>query len=492
MAFDQMPRLSRTGSVPKVGLVHFGPGAFFRAFTAVYTHEAMAAAGGDWGITAVSLKSPRAREQLKPQGYVYTAIERAAKSETARLITSVADVLVAPEDPGAVISVLANPAIKVVTLTITEKGYGFDPVSGGLDRSHPDIVADLGGVHAPRSAMGFLLAGLAARKENDTPPFTVLSCDNLPSNGHVTRRILLEFAQAVQPELSSWIETKVSFPSTMVDRITPATQDEDIKALAKRKGYRDEALVVHEPFRQWVIEDSFNSDRPAWENAGAQFVESVDAHETMKLRCLNGTHSALAYLGYLAGHETIADAVAQPDFEALCQRLWHDEILPTVPPPEDEDLAAYVQALMVRYRNPNIRHRTWQIAMDGSQKLPQRILGTVRDRLAAGVVPLGLCLVVAAWMRYSGGVDEVGKRIDVRDPLAERLHAASERGATPEEKVSGLLAIEEVFGTDLPNANLFRDAVTDAYVRLVDHGATESVALTLEQMGRSSYSPTKA
>lgn len=491
MASDAPPRLNRNGPAPKPGIVHFGPGAFFRAFTAVYTHDAMAAAGGDWGITAVSLKSPRARDQLQPQGCVYTALERGAERETARVITSIGKVLVAPEDPRAVISLLADPAIRVVTLTITEKGYGYDPVSGGLDRSHPDIAADLDDLHAPRSAMGFLSAGLAARRENRTPPFTVLSCDNLPSNGAITRKVLLEFAGSMQPELASWIEADVSFPSTMVDRITPATRSEDIEALAQHEGYRDEALVVHEPFRQWVIEDRFTNGRPAWEKAGAQFVECVDAHETMKLRCLNGTHSALAYLGYLAGHETIADAVAQPDFEALCQRLWHDEILPTVPAPQGEDLAAYTQALMARYRNPNVRHRTWQIAMDGSQKLPQRILGTVRDRLAVGVVPVGLSLVVAAWMRYVGGVDEKGKVIDVRDPLGERLRSVSVKAPTAEDKVSGLLSIEEVFGTDLPKSNLFCDAVTVAYKRLTDHGAAVSVALTLEQMGRSSYGPTK-
>jgi fructuronate reductase len=476
MASDGFPRLTRQGVPPRVGIVHFGPGAFFRAFNAVYTHDAMEAAGGDWGTAAVSLKSATARDQLAPQGCVFTAVERGAEGETSRLVTSVAEVLVAPEDPGAVIALLARPSVKIVSLTITEKGYGYDPVSGGLDLDHPDIAVDLRDPAAPRSAVGFIVAGLAARRGAGEAPFTVMSCDNLPSNGRVTRAVVLDFARRVSPELGDWIEAHVAFPSTMVDRITPATVPEDIARLAERAGYRDEAMVVHEPFRQWVIENSSSADRPAWDSAGVQFVASVEAHEKMKLRCLNGTHSALAYLGYLAGHETIAETVAAPGFAPFCERLWQDEILPTVPPPEGEDLRAYTKALMARYRNPAIRHRTWQIAMDGSQKLPQRILGTVRDRLQAGAVPAGLCLVVAAWMRYVGGIDERGQKIDVRDPLADRLRAASDSAGDWAGKVSALLGIEDVFGTDLPACGAVREAVTDAYRRLSTEGAETAVA----------------
>ena len=233
---------------------------------------------------------------------------------------------------------------------------------------------------------------------------------------------------------------------------------------------------MHEPFRQWVIEDDFADGRPAWEVAGAQFVRDVEAHETMKLRCLNGTHSALAYLGYLAGYQTIAETVADPAYAALCHKLWHDEILPTVPRPEGEDLAAYCAALLDRYRNPGIRHRTWQIAMDGSQKLPQRILGTVRDALAAGRVPTGLCLVVAAWIRYVGGIDETGAPIDVRDPLASALRAASDSADTPEGKVAALLGVTQVFDPVLAADTRFRAGVTDAYVRLAGQGSRATVA----------------
>jgi len=287
---------------------------------------------------------------------------------------------------------------------------------------------------------------------------------------------VLDFARTRDTALAEWIEGNVRFPSTMVDRITPATTEDDIAELEAAESYRDEAMVNHEPFRQWVIEDDFPQGRPAWDRVGVQMVADVEAHELMKLRCLNGTHSTLAYLGYLAGHETISDAVADPVFAALCERLWAEEILPTVPQPEGEDLPAYAAALLERYRNPAIRHRTWQIAMDGSQKLPQRLLGTIRDNLQDGRVPTGLCLAVAGWMRYVGGVDEKGATIDVRDPLADRLKAASDGAVTPEEKVAALLAVRDVFDEGLAGNAAFRDAVTAAYVSLAGKGARASVA----------------
>ncbi|MCG6883816.1 MAG: mannitol dehydrogenase family protein, partial [Silicimonas sp.] len=325
-----LPRLTRRGPAPRTGIVHLGPGAFFRAFNAVYTHDAMEAAGGDWGITAVSLRSPTARDQLDPQGGVFTSVSLSPETREATVVGSVARVLVAPDDPGAVIDAMSHPGVKIVSLTITEKGYCHEPATGALRMDHPDIAHDLANPASPRSAPGFIVAALGRRRATGTPPFTVLSCDNLPSNGALAKRIIVEFAQAQAPDLAGWIEEHVPFPATMVDRITPATTEADIAALAEDRGYYDPACVVHEPFRQWVIEDNFTGLRPAWERAGAQFVRSVEAHETMKLRCLNGTHSALAYLGYLAGHQTIAEATGDPAFAELCRKLWADEILPTV------------------------------------------------------------------------------------------------------------------------------------------------------------------
>lgn len=468
-------RLTRQGRVPKPGIVHLGPGAFFRAFNAVYTDDVMAQQGGDWGIVAVSLRSPTARDQLVPQACAYTSVTLTAEGLVPRPVGAIARALVAPEDPALVVAEMADPAISIVSLTITEKGYCHEPATGQLNLDHPDIVHDLSHPDMPRSALGFIVAALAKRRDDDLAPFTVLSCDNLPSNGALVRQVVLEFAKERDTELAAWIEGEARFPATMVDRITPATTEIDVARLAEETGYLDPACVVHESFRQWVIEDDFAGPRPNWEVTGVQFVDAVDAHETMKLRCLNGTHSCLAYLGYLAGYETISQTVENPDFAAYCQYLWRDEILPTVQQPKGEDLIAYCATLLARYRDPAIRHRTWQIAMDGSQKLPQRFLGTIRDARKAGRMPKGLCLAVAAWMRYVGGVDEAGKAIDVRDPLAAVLKNASDGAVTGDEKVEALLAVEAVFGADLATDTGFREALKQAFSRLEQQGAKAAV-----------------
>jgi len=362
-------------------------------------------------------------------------------------------------------------------LTITEKGYCHSPATGRLRLDDPDITHDLAHPDQPRTAPGFLVEALDRRRRAGAAPFTVLSCDNLPGNGRLARGVVLDFAQARDPGLADWIAATARFPATMVDRITPATTPEDVARLTALTGRYDPACVSHEPFRQWVIEDDFvGNARPAWDAGGAQFVRDVAAFETMKLRCLNGTHSALAYLGYLAGHDTVAEAVADPDFAALCQKLWRDEILPTVPQPEGEDLSAYTAALLTRYRNPAIHHRTAQIAADGSQKLPQRILAPIAESLAAGRPVPGLALVVAAWMRYVGGVDEAGQTIDVRDPLADLLRAASDGATIPTDKVAALLAIDQVFAPTLAKDIRFTREVARAYSALCVDGAATVVA----------------
>jgi fructuronate reductase len=457
--------------------VHLGLGAFFRAHGAIYVAEAMARAGGDWGIIGVSLVRPDQRDALAPQGCAYTAVELGPEGETARVIDVIEDVLVAREDPGAVLAAMADPGVRIVTLTVTEKGYCHEPATGRLNRAHPDIVADLADPDAPRSAPGFLVRALARRRAAGHAPFTVLTCDNLPENGRLVRRLVLELAERVDPALAAWIAAEGRFPSTMVDRIVPATQPADIARLAERTGVLDASPVLHEPFRQWVIEDDFvGGVRPDLAAVGAQMVADVTPFELMKLRMLNGTHSTLAYLGYLAGHETIAETVADAPFAALIRGIWTREIIPTLTPPEGVDLAAYADALLERYRNPAIRHRTWQIAMDGSQKLPQRILGTLADNHAAGRPCPGLTLAVAGWMRYVGGVDEQGAPIDVRDPLAARLKSVSDAAADPAGKVAGLLAVTEVFPRALADAPDLRAALTDAYAAIARDGARATVA----------------
>ena len=476
MNLDGTPRLARRRPPTPVGIVHLGPGAFFRAFHAIHTHEAMAAAGGDWGIAAVSLRSAAARDRLGPQQGVYTSIGLAPGGREYRVVDSIAEVLVAPESPEAVLARLVDPRVRVVTLTVTEKGYCHHPASGRLDRAHPDIVHDVAHPHAPRSAPGFLVEALARRRGAGVAPFTVVSCDNLSANGTLLRRVVVDVATARDAALADWIGREARFPSTMVDRITPATTEADIERLAAARGYVDLACVSHEPFRQWVVEDDFVGERPAWERAGARFVRSVEAHELMKLRCLNGTHSTLAYLGRLAGHDTVAEAVADPVFAGLCERLWREEIVPTVPPPEGEDLGAYCAALLERYANRAIRHRLGQIATDGSRKLPPRLLGTVRDNLDAGRLPSGLCLAVAGWMRHVGGRDERGDAIEVRDPLADRLRALCDASRGSAETVDALLGVDEVFAPELARDARFRDALVRAHERLVADGARACAA----------------
>ncbi len=452
---------------PKVGIVHLGLGAFFRAHGAIYIGEAMAKSGGDWGIIGVSLMRPTQRDQLAPQGFAYTALELGPLGETAQVIDVVQDVLVAREDPAAVIAAMADPDVKIVSLTVTEKGYCHEPSTGALNATHPDVVYDLANPTAPRSALGFLVAALGARKAAGVSPFSVLCCDNLPENGVVVRGVVLELAALVDADLATWIADNGAFPSTMVDRIVPATKGEDIKRVETLTGFYDASPVMHEPFRQWVVEDDFVDGRPDFGAVGVQMVANVTDFENMKLRCLNGTHSSLAYLGYLAGYETISDTVANAAFADWCCHLWTKEIIPTLTPPEGEDLAAYADALLARYQNPAIRHLTWQIAMDGSQKLPQRILGTIADNLAAGRDCKGLILAVAAWMVYAGGTDEKGAAIDVRDPLADQM-----KGQGAEE----LLAITAIFPETLATNPAFRAPVLAAYANLKQIGARACVA----------------
>ena len=467
-------RLTRHTPAPKMGIVHLGLGAFFRAFGAVYVAEAMAKSGGDWGILGISLQSATTRDALAPQGWAYTALELGPDGEVPRVVEVLTGVLVAPEDPEAALAALADPAVRIVTLTVTEKGYCHEPATGALNLSHPDILHDIA-APLPRSAPGYLVRALQRRRTAGLAPFTVLTCDNLPDNGRVVRGVVLALARQIDPGLAEWIAAEGRFPATMVDRIVPATKPEDVARLAAVTGRLDAAPVLHEPFRQWVIEDDFvGGQRPDFAGVGVQMVANVTPYEHMKLRMLNGTHSSLAYLGYLAGHETIADTVADPVFAGFVRQLWRTEIIPTLTPPPGADLSRYAEALFARYSNPKIRHRTWQIAMDGSQKLPQRILGTLADNLAAGRPCPGLILAVAGWMRYVGGVDARGQAIEVKDPLAAQLRALSDSAPEAAGKVAALLSLRAVFPEGLAQSLL--PGVTRAYQALAAGGARAALA----------------
>jgi fructuronate reductase len=455
-----------------VGIVHLGLGAFHRAHQAAYTDDALAREFGPWGICGVSLRGVAVRDQLAPQDCLYTLVERSAAGERLAVIGAVREVLYAPDDPAVVAARIADPAVRIVSLTVTEKGYCHDPATGLLNHGHPDIAHDLAEPVRPRSTVGMLCAGLAARRRRGAGPVTVLCCDNLPHNGRMLAGIVRSFAEAQGGGLGDWIGANASFPCTMVDRIVPATTDRDRDGAARALGCRDEGAVVAEPFRQWVIEDAFAAGRPAWERAGAEIVADVAPYETMKLRLLNGSHSALAYLGFLAGHDYIHQVMADPPFPRFMGALMDREVGPTLSVPAGVDLAGYKRSLVERFANPALGHRTRQIAMDGSQKLPQRLLGTVRDRLARGQPVHLLGLAVAAWMRYVAGTDERGQPIEVADPLAPELSRIARAAAgQPAALLDGLLQVKAVFGADLPAVPEFRAAVGAALDSLMTRGA---------------------
>ena len=465
-----------------VGIVHLGIGAFHRAHQAVFTEDAVAAAGGDWGVCGVTQRSRGVVEQLAPQDGLYSVLER---SDTTRLrvVGAVRELLFAAEESERLLARLADPAVRVVTLTVTEKGYRHDPATGRLRRDDPEVAADLAAGldgEPPRTVVGQLVRGLHARRVGDAGSITLLSCDNLPANGAVLRGLVADFCAALPSRdgerLAEWIGESVRFPSSMVDRIVPATTDDDRAEAASLLGLEDRGVVVTEPFRQWVVEDHFAAGRPAWERAGVVLTADVAPYEAMKLRLLNGSHSTLAYLGALAGQQCVADAVGDQGIAAVVAHLMADDVVPTLTVPDGFDVEAYQRELLERFHNPALRHRTVQIAMDGTQKLPQRLLGTIADRLVAGAEPRLACLGVAAWMRYVWtGRAEDGTALPVDDPLADRLGELTAPADSPAAVVDALLGMEDVFGADLPADPVFRELVLDALAALTRGGVAAAV-----------------
>ncbi|MCX7323394.1 MAG: mannitol dehydrogenase family protein [Hyphomicrobiales bacterium] len=426
----------------KPGIVHLGIGAFHRAHQAAVTEAAMLAGDGDWGIIAASLRSPDTRDALMPQDGLYTLAVRDASGERLQVIGVIRDVLVGPEDPGRLVAAMADPAIRIVSLTVTEKGYCHDPATGTLDERHPDIVHDLAHPDAPRSAPGYIIAALRRRRMAAVAPFTVLCCDNLPANGRTVHRVLTRMAELIDPDFGRFVASEVGCPSTMVDRIVPATSDEDRARVSALLGLADAWPVMTEPFTQWVIEDRFPLGRPRWEAGGVQFVSDVAPFELMKLRMLNGAHSSLAYLGTLAGLTYVADAATDPAFVRFLSGLW-GEIAPTLPSGAGLDPSDYAANLLERFRNPALKHRLIQIAMDGSQKVPQRLLGTLRQRCAADQSWSHLAFAVAGFLRFMTGSGDRGEALDIRDPMAA-VFAAAAKGDN--ETARAMLGIAAVFG----------------------------------------------
>ncbi|MEB0952903.1 mannitol dehydrogenase family protein [Citrobacter sedlakii] len=461
-------------------IVHFGFGAFHRAHQALLTDRVLNAQGGDWGICEISLFSgDRLMSQLRAQDHLYTVLEKGANGNQAIVIGAVHECLNAKLDSlTAIIEKFCEPQVAIVSLTITEKGYCIDPATGTLDLTHPRIRHDIDSPGEPHSAPGILVEALSRRRERGLLPFTVLSCDNIPDNGHVVKNAVLGMAEKRDPALAMWIREHVSFPGTMVDRIVPAATDETLEEISRALGVADPCGISCEPFIQWVIEDRFVAGRPAWETAGVQLVTDVRPWEEMKLRMLNGSHSFLAYLGYLSGFQHISECMQDEAFREAAYQLMMREQAPTLSI-TDVDLQRYAGSLIARFANPALKHKTWQIAMDGSQKLPQRMLAGVRIHLERGSAWPLLALGIAGWMRYVCGVDDAGAPIDVRDPLSDKIRLLV-ANVGENEKVANLLTLQEVFGSDLPKNPAFLQAIETAWQHLARHGAHQAVISTLK------------
>jgi fructuronate reductase len=470
------PRYDRRAT--QVGIVHFGIGAFHRAHQAVFSDALLTFAPTErCAIVGVSLQNPRVSDALAPQDFLCSLALRDRDRREIRIIGSVKNILVAPRDLERLFALLCEPAVGVVTMTVTEKGYCHDPSTRSLNENHEGVRHDLSEPTTPRTLPGLLVEAILRRRKAEAPPFTVLSCDNLLSNGDLSARVVCDFAELRQTGLSAWIADNVAFPNCMVDRIVPATTDDDRREIADAIGLEDAWPIVTEPFVQWVIEDRFTGSRPAWERVGAQLVGSVEPFERMKLRLLNGAHSMLAYLGYLGGYRLIAEAIEDPAYARLIREMWAEEVIPTLELPAGVDVGAYTATLLKRFANPALRHTTWQIAMDGSQKLPQRWLGVIRERLGAGAPVRRLCLGVAAWLRYVAGVDESGEPIDVRDPLRDEIAKQAEGVLSdPDRLALALLSLRTIFGDDLPANPIFVANVQEALRRLCRDGARRTVA----------------
>lgn len=416
----------------RVGIVHVGIGAFHRGHQAVYTEDAMARGDRNWAVTGVSLRSSHVRDSLQPQDGLYTLAERDATGERLRVIGAVRNVLVAKEDAEAVIAALASPDVHIATFTVTEKGYWRDSSSGSLLVDASDIAHDLRGDAAPRTLYGFLERALARRKAAGLSGLSLVSCDNLAENGRQLSALLVEFLERRNPSLAAWARNEISCPSTMVDRIVPATTQSDLERIEGALRMQDRAAVVTEHFHHWVIEDRFVGPRPRWEEAGARWVADVRPYETAKLRMLNGSHSALAYIGLSLGHEYVHQAITDPDLGPIVRQLMCNEAAASLAPTAGQDLTAYAEALIERFNNPSLAHRLAQIATDGTQKIPQRWLAPLAALEQSGRPAPSLLFALAAWIAF---ICTTLQRID--DPLAARLAGIREAAGADARAAAG-------------------------------------------------------
>jgi mannitol 2-dehydrogenase len=428
------------------GIVHIGLGNFHRAHMAVYLDDLFAKGlGHDWAIIGAGVRAPDAkmRDALKAQECLSTVIELDPKGKTARRVGSMIDFLPVEADNAALIAAMSQPHIRIISLTVTEGGYYVDPATGRFDPAHPDIVADGQNPDKPATAFGAILAALKARRAAGIAPFTVMSCDNLPGNGHVTAAAVVGLARLSDPALADWVAAHVAFPNGMVDRITPATGPRE-RALAATFGLGDDPVpVTCEPFRQWVLEDNFPAGRPPLEQVGVTFTPDVHAYEVMKIRILNGGHAIIAYPGGLLDIEYVHEAMADPQIRAFLDKAEREEILPIVPPVPGTDLNDYFTLIIDRFANPEVADTERRLCLDGSNRQPKFIIPSIADNLAKGTLPRGLILESALWCRYCMGVSDAGKPIEPNDPNWDRLHATARAAATDPAL---WLAMEDIYG----------------------------------------------
>lgn len=445
---DKMVCPTYDRSKVKAGIVHIGVGGFHRSHEAYYTGALMNETDAlDWGICGVGLREAdrKMRDILKEQDYMYTLIVKHpdGKVET-RVIGSIIDFMLSVDDPMAVIDKMACANTKIVSLTITEGGYNFNPATGEFEFDNPDVQHDLANPDSPRLVFGYLTAALKKRRAAGRPPFTVQSCDNVQHNGDMTKNMLLAFAGKQDPELAEWISANVCFPNAMVDRITPVTTPTDIEFLRTEFGVRGAWPVTCEPFCQWVIEDNFSNGRPAWENVGAQFVPDVTPYEKMKIRLLNAGHSVLGLLGSIHGHETIDGTVTDPLFAKYLRAFMDVEATPVLDTVEGIDLDAYKDNLIYRFGNPSIKDNLARICLESSAKLPKFLIATIHENLAAGGSIKYATLVLAAWCLYSDkGLSRDGKELDIVDEMKDELHVAA---MGTEDDVLSFLKLDNIFG----------------------------------------------
>ena len=480
-ALDQLgpdvavPRYDRNAVT--VGIVHISVGGFHRAHEAMYLDRLMNQGQAlDWGICGVGLlpSSAGMGDVLAEQDCLYTLVLRHGDGTwEPTVIGSMVEYLFAPDDVEAVVEKMAAAQVRMVTLTVTEGGYNIDPISGGFDATNPDVLADLQNPTAPTTVFGVVVEALARRRERGIAPFSVVSCDNIESNGHVSRTVFTAFARLRDAGLGDWIESAVRFPSSMVDRITPQTTDDDRAELARRFGVGDRWPVLCEPFTQWVLEDDFRDGRPPLDDAGVQIVGDVRPYELAKLRLLNASHQALAYPGYLAGYRLVHDVTTDPVFATFLLDYMTNEAIPTLEPVPGMDLENYSHELIERFSNPQVRDTVARLCANTSDRIPKFLLPVVRAQLAAGGPIVRSTAVIASWARYAEGTDEAGEVIDIDDARARQLHAAAARQRR--HPLAFLEDNRDVFG-ELVDDRRFTDLFARLLSSLHERGARATLA----------------